>query len=110
MADEDAPDASEDATAANREYEDWPFEGDRPDDAQYVGTSQAGGNAWFFSEKGDQLFAGEPDEDGGRLLPASDERTVREGESFGEAVERLGDELGWESLSAFAREHLERDE
>jgi hypothetical protein len=35
---------------------------------------------------------------------------VREGESLSETVERLGDELGWESLSAFARKHLERDE
>jgi hypothetical protein len=106
MADENALDAD----AANREYEDWPFEADRPDDAQYVGTSQAGGNAWFYSENGDQLFAGEADEDDRRLLPASDERAVREGESFGEAVERLGHELGWQSLSAFARKHLERDE
>jgi hypothetical protein len=105
MTDEDATDAA----AANREHEDWPFEGERHDDAQYVGTAQAGGNAWFYSEEGDRLFAGEVDEDRRRLLPASDERTVREGESFGEAVERLGDELGWESLSAFARKHLERD-
>jgi hypothetical protein len=106
MADEDTSDAA----AANRNFEDWPFEGDRPDDAQYIGTAQAGGNAWFYSEDGDQLFAGEADEANRRLLPTSDERTVRESESFGEAVERLGDELGWESLSAFAREHLERDE
>jgi hypothetical protein len=110
MADEDASDdTASDGTAANREYEDWPFEGDRPDDAQYVGTAQAGGNAWFYSEGSDRLFASEADEGDQRLLPASDEQTVREGESLGEAVERLGDELGWESLSTFARKHLERD-
>jgi hypothetical protein len=64
MTDDESTDITErDSTAANREHEDWPFEGERHDDAQYVGTSQAGGNAWFFSEESDRLFAGEIDED-----------------------------------------------
>ena len=67
-------------------------------------------NPWIIGEETDRLFVGETDKPDRRLVPVGDERFVREGESLGEVVERLGDVLGWESLSAFARKRLERDE
>ena len=102
---------SEDDAAANRKYEDWPVEGDRHDEARFVGVSQVkGGGAWFYNDDDDALFETDVDQANRRLTPSGDERSVSAGESVGEAVERLGDELGWESLSEFAREHLESSE
>lgn len=99
---------SDDSEAANRRYEDWPVEDDYQE-ATYVGHVEGGG-AWFYSEADGTLLERAVDRDDRRLLPASDEREVPPDESLGRAVERLGDDLGWESLSAFAREHLESDE
>lgn len=105
MADEDASDG----TDVNRKYEDWPVEGERDDEAKYVGMVEGGG-AWFYNEENHSLFERELDRDDRRLLPASDEQSIPHEETLGEAVERLGDELGWDSLSDFARKHLERRE
>ena len=102
MADEDP----QDGAAANRKYEDWPVEGEHDDEAKYVGMVEGGG-AWFYSEENHSLFERELDRDDRRLLPASDEQSISDEETLGEAVERLGDELGWDALSDFARKHLE---
>ena len=104
---------SDDAAAANRRYEDWPVEGD-PDDSgaggpSYVGTVE-GGAAWHYDETNEELFETDPDSENRRLVRSGESRRVDSDAGLGEAVERLGDELGWESLSAFAREHLERDD
>lgn len=106
MADEEAPDGA----AANRKYENWPTEGEHDDEAKYVGVVEGGGGAWFYNEEDHSIFEREIDADDERLLPASDEQSIPEDETLGEAIERLGDELGWRSLSEFAREHLESDE
>ena len=108
-----AADERTDATAANRRYEDWPVEGD-PDDSrdggpEYVGTVE-GGAAWHYDERDDELFETDPDSENRRLVRSGESRPVDSDAGFGAAVERLGDELGWESLSAFARKHLEDDD
>ena len=111
MSDERTDEHADDATAANRRYEDWPVEGDpgdsEPDGPKYVGTVEGGG-AWHYDEGSDELFETDPDAENRRLVRSGESRRVDSDAGFGEAVERLGDELGWESLSDFAREHLER--
>lgn len=107
---EDASDGgASDGAAANRKYEDWPVDGEHDDEAKYVGMVEGGG-AWFYNERNHSIFEREMDGDDQRLLPASDERSIPDEESLGETVERLGDELGWDALSEFARKHLERNE
>jgi hypothetical protein len=83
------------AAAVNRRYEDWPIEG---------------GGACHYDEHGGELFETDPDSVNCRLVRSGESRRVDSDAGLGEAVEQLGEELGWESLSVFARKPLEGDE
>lgn len=55
-------------------------------------------------------FEARADETEKRITPKEDtERSFDAEESVGEAIELFGEEVGWDGLSEWAREHLEDD-
>ncbi|MDG5818483.1 hypothetical protein [Natronococcus sp. A-GB7] len=85
------------------------FDEHSEDDVEYVGST-AEGTPMFFDTASRAVFEGEYD-DGETIVdrPGS-ERELENQASIAEAIEMLGDELGWESLSEFGREHTRDDE
>lgn len=85
-----------------RLFSDHPKELDDEHDSRLVGKDSAGDVHYY-----------DPVQQ--RLAPMGDDGVdwdagmdVRQ--SLGEAIEELGESVGWEGLSAFAREHVERDD
>lgn len=92
------------------EYDDWEIEDEQYHEARYVGLL-GGTQQWFYSHRDNTLFEGEVDDENRRIRPVADsERELGPEDTVGKALENLGDELGWDSLSEFAEEHLEGDE
>lgn len=85
-------------------YADWSVEG--RSETTYVGQME-GVHHGIFDEKTGDLLRAEPK--AGTFEPVETLDSSTE-ETLGERIERLGEQIGWESLSEFAREHLERDE
>lgn len=78
--------------------------------SEYLGTVSSG-VAMFYHPDSNSVFEGEPDDDERSIRPVREsERSLDDGESIGDAVERIGDELGWDGLSEFAADHLGADE
>lgn len=74
----------------------------------YVGQTDEGGPL-IYAPHESSLYRGEVDEDDERIVLREEKRHDVEDESFGEHLERLGDEHDWQWLSSFAREHLTDD-
>jgi hypothetical protein len=86
------------------------FTDHRNDDVEYLGTTMGGG-PMFFDSADRTLFEGEYDENDDTIVERSEtERELEPRESVGEALESLGDDLDWDSLSEFARERVQTDE
>jgi len=102
------------------EYDDWPVQGREDSDVAYVGQTVAdqSGNdpggisgSVFYDVGTGTLFSADVDRESEQIVPAPDtELDVSPGETLGEALERVGEETGWDSLSEFAQDHLEDDE
>ncbi len=86
-------------------YDEWPVDGG---ETRYLGVAGEGG-AMLYNPTTNELTRGEVDELNDRIVPGETERELDPGESLGEALESIGDSLGWESLSEFAEEHLDAD-
>jgi len=105
---------------ASHDYDDWPVQGRDNSDVAFVGRTvadqpgdESGGlsGSVFYDTGTETLFSGDVDRDGERIVPTPDgEFDLAPGETLGEALERVGEETGWDSLSAFAQEHLEDDD
>lgn len=94
--------------AAESRYDEWPIADERHRDAQYLGST-AGGTPFYHH--GGTVFRGEPDAENREIAPDADsKRELAADEKLGDVVAEIGDSLGWESLSAFAEDHLSRDE
>jgi hypothetical protein len=101
------------------EFDSWPVQGRETSDVAYVGTTdRADGSedpggvsgAIFYDSGRGTLFTGDVDEETREIVPRPDEEwEIEPQETVGEAIERLGEETGWESLSTFAEEHLESE-
>ncbi len=79
-------------------------------DRKYLGVLSEGRAPTFFDPQEGHVYRGEVDRERERVSPGDEhDRTLDPEETLGEFLERVGDELGWESLSAYAREHLEDD-
>jgi hypothetical protein len=97
--------------------DDWPVRGREDSDVAFVGRTVAdqpaaessGLSGSVFYETGTEtLFSGEVDRDGELIVPTPDgELDLAPGETLGQVLERVGEEMGWDSFSAFARDHLE---
>ena len=86
------------------------FDDQRRDDVEYVGST-ATGSPMFFDAENRSLFEAEYDDDSDTIVGRPEtERELEPRESLGEALESLGDDLDWESLSEFARECVQTDD
>ncbi len=84
------------------------FDEHSEDDVEYVGST-AEGTPMFFDTASRSVFEGEYDDEETVVDRPGSERELEERASLGETIETLGDELGWESLSEFAREKVQND-
>ncbi|MDG5760982.1 hypothetical protein QA600_16745 [Natronococcus sp. A-GB1] len=85
------------------------FDEHNEDDVEYVGSTTEG-TPMFFDTASRSVFEGEYDDEETIVDRPETERELEDRASVGEAIETLGDELGWESLSEFGREHTRDDE
>ena len=90
------------------EFDEWDIDDDRYEGVSFAGMS--GASPVFYAPSSRALFEGTVDEENQRITPEEgSERTIDAKESIGEAIERFGEEVGWDGLSEWAREHLESD-
>ncbi|MFB6132053.1 MAG: hypothetical protein ABEJ44_01450 [Halanaeroarchaeum sp.] len=92
-------------------YDQWPVADN--EEATFVGAVSGQGTTMpIYYDKSEGVFFGaEIDEEYEQFRRLPDQEWVEDPtESLGEAIERLGEELGWESLSEFAESHLEDDD
>ncbi|WP_227376500.1 hypothetical protein [Haladaptatus halobius] len=92
------------------EYVTWNIDHDEYNRAEYVGVMGEGHPVFYDPEKR-STFRGRAHPEDERITPVEgSEESLGVEETVGEAIERLGEKTGWESLSEFAREHLESDD
>jgi len=89
------------------QFDTWPV--GREDESygyQYLGTRNS--LPIVYDPDNHSVMEGRIEEARERIFPDRDtEEEIHHEDSLGEYLERVGDEHGWESLSEFAREHLE---
>lgn len=113
--DRDDVDESTGTKTPGLRYDDWPVRGYDEDEraVAYLGaTGEATGpgteTAILYDERAHSIFEADIDEDERRFVPEPDtERELTPSETLSEVLTDLGDRLDSDSLSAFAREHLE---
>lgn len=96
-------------------YDDWPVRGYDEDEqtVAYLGatgeaTAPGTETAILYDERAHSIFEADIDAGERRFVPEPDtERELTPSETLGDVLEDLGDRLDSDSLSAFAREHLE---
>lgn len=77
-----------------------------PDDTAYVGVL-GGGTALYYDDATGSFLRGDPDGEDDAGLERLTGYEVGAEDRLGAVLEEIGDDLGWESLSEFARDHLE---
>lgn len=91
---------------AEPKYSEWDVENDA--DWSYLGTTPAAGRPVFFNHQTENIHRGVVDDGAERLVPHDEPSwELNPEETLGQSLERIGEEIGWESLSEFARDHLE---
>lgn len=91
-------------TESNPDYDDWPVQG-RPG-VTYVGLLDDGTHV-VYDEETDELLSATAESE--ELVPTGS--LLEDAETaLGERLEAVGERTGWESISSFAREHLESGE
>jgi hypothetical protein len=97
-------------TGSNREPGDFRHEDDSIENegepVDFVGIT-FGGDSVFYRPGSDSLFAGERENSDERVVPVPGSERDLSGESLGDAIESIGERVGWESLSAFGKRRLE---
>lgn len=97
----------DDRGSSDYDYDAWTVEGERLQNAHYIGA--AGGAPVFYSDTDDELIEGDLDRESSTVSEKSgDPREgldLSPGESIGDAIRRIGDEIGWDSLSEFGEDH-----
>ncbi|WP_158056254.1 hypothetical protein [Halorussus halophilus] len=90
----------------NAAYEDYTFDGETKQNSDYLGTV-SDGVAMFYSHDSNSIFEGEPNDDQKTIRPVEgSEQQLDDGDSLGDVLRSIRDDVGWESLSSFAEEHL----
>ncbi len=85
------------------DYSTWTIEDREDDEFRYLGLKDDGASM-FFHPAAKVTFEGVNNEEKKTIEPKEEESLEEE---LGEWLERVGERTGWESLSAFARDHLE---
>lgn len=94
---------------------DWLVEGYAEGETTYladVSRDETRGppRALFYDEREEVVFEADVEEGDGRYVPLEGtEREPGPTETLGDVLEEFGEQLHWESLSEFARNHLESD-
>lgn len=89
--------------------DDWRLDTD--EDYEFLGERAGDGRPVFFDSDTNSVYLADVDEAAQRVIPDTDgDGELNPGETLGEYLERIGEETGWDSLSQFAREHLEDDD
>lgn len=100
-------------TKPDPRFDDWPLQDKEDADIEWLGLAGGTGGSVavpaFYEPETNTVYRGEVDEENERIVP-TEKRRLDDGESLGDHIESLGEELGWESLSEFARDHLDADE
>lgn len=98
-------------------YDNWPIEGTTgatgEDSTIGLIGYQRGQPSYpvLYQPDDDAIYQGEIDEENERIVPVEDSaRRLESDETLGDVIEELGDEIGWDSLSEFAREHMQDDD
>jgi hypothetical protein len=100
----------------DRDYplDEWEIaaEDDRPVELLgFAGEESETGGAFVYDAAMESVYEAETNtEEGEVVLDESSARSLDTEEELGEVIEDIGERLGWEGLSEFAREHLEDDE
>ena len=86
-------------------YDDWPVS-TSSDHIQYVGLyGGQDGSPVFYDPEKDAVYEGELDRESERIVAGDEpDDDFDPGETIGEYVHRVGDGIGWESLSEFGEE------
>lgn len=84
----------------------WPMRNRERTDAEHVGLVDQNSSMFYFPATSEMVRYEPADEE---LVEVSSYRVEAE-ETIADAVERVGDELGWDSLTEWAEEHVEPDE
>lgn len=78
------------------------------EDYEYLGTTDDGAPVLYDQSEG-TVHRGEVDGSDTMLIPDTEPSwDIQPQETVGEFLERVGESVGWDSLSQFAREHLDR--
>jgi len=87
-------------------------EDDRPVELLgFAGEESETGGAFVYDAAMESVYEAETDaEEGELVLDESSARNLGAEEELGEVIEDIGERLGWDGLSEFARERLEPDE
>lgn len=81
------------------------------DQPRFLGTVADTGATAYYVPNDRSVETGDIDENGELQRKEDGESwTVEAEEELGEFLERVGEEQGWDSLSDWAREHLEHEE
>jgi hypothetical protein len=83
----------------------WTLENRQVGSVEFLGQRDDGTPA-YYDKNNHVTFEGDVDHENRRVTPTN-ERSLDAEEKLGEVIEEFGDAVGWESLSDFAREHLE---
>lgn len=84
-------------------YDEWTVEDEgRGEDLAYVGFADGYGPIFHASSEG-ALYGGRVDEENERLVPDGEAIGASPSDTVGDALERLGEEAGWRSLSEYGR-------
>ena len=81
------------------------------DEPKFIGERAADANASYYMPEDHRVESGHIDEEGNLVRdPDGESHDLDPEQELGEYLEEVGKEHGWDSLSEFARDHLEHEE
>lgn len=94
----------------SEEHQQWNRK--RPEDRpRFLGTVSGGATPAYYVPGDHRVETGDLDRNGDlERDPDGESWTLEAEEEVGEFLERIGEERGWDSLSEWAREHLEHED
>lgn len=90
------------------EFDNYPIEDKSKKNVEWIGTIAGGSAPHLYEEHTNTIYETEIDEEAELVIPKNPHPL--EGKSLGEYIEEIGEERGWDSLSEFARKHLEHED
>jgi hypothetical protein len=77
---------------------------------ELVGFTGNSGTGYVFDTDAGVVYEAEADHESGEVVPdESSARRLDKEETLADAIEDIGERMGWERLTEFAEEHLEEE-